>query len=144
VHGQNKILVCQERRHPKVDQLLLMEFYNHVASEGRNTVSGNCWLKYQGSCKKAEKYTTVIVVLLLWKIFGGVCSEQPWICINGVANFLQYLAHLSNSIYSGWLCKGCCLAVQDKNLFFLWENNKKEPMLAQARGTRNQNNVLSH
>ena len=82
------ILVCLDRRHRRVDQPLLVQFHNDVASEGRNTVSGNCWLKYQGSCKKAEKYTTVIVVLLLWNIFGGVCSEQPPICIYAVVNFL--------------------------------------------------------
>ena len=36
------ILVCLDIRHHKVDQLFLVQFYNHVASEGRNTVAGNC------------------------------------------------------------------------------------------------------
>jgi len=28
-------------------------------------------------------------------------------------------SHLSNSINGGWLCNGCCLAIQDKNLYLL-------------------------
>jgi len=32
---------------------------------------------------------------------------------------LSISSHLSNSINGGWLCKGCCLAIQEKNLYLL-------------------------